>query len=267
MADACATCASVYNNPSELASEKPLLPGRYWPCCTRSICTRCLARNKRYASYCPYCQITTEPSLLPQGLKDPPAYSSFNDRNHHMVELEDEPDKDPPAYSKRETVQPLQKKRQDDEPAPDVLHFVTPNDSMHGLALAYGVPIDVLRKTNNVYSDHLLQGRRTVLIPGECYKGGVSLSPRPVEGEAEDAMKNKIRRWMMTCKVAEYDVAVMYLKQAEWDLQTAISAYQDDERWEKEHPMAAQKMTSKGKVVNRVGMRRFVGTDENGRLR
>jgi len=59
----------------------------------------------------------------------------------------------------------------------------------------------------------------------------------------------------------------MYLKQAEWDLQTAISAYQDDERWEKEHPMAAQKMTSKGKVVNRVGMRRFVGTDENGRLR
>ena len=43
-----------------------------------------------------------------------------------------------------------------------------------------------------------------MVIPGEYYKGGVSLSPRPVEGEEEEARKGKIRRWMVACKVAEW---------------------------------------------------------------
>lgn len=43
-----------------------------------------------------------------------------------------------------------------------------------------------------------------MVIPGEYYKGGVSLSPRPVEGEEEEARKGKIRRWMVACKVVEW---------------------------------------------------------------
>lgn len=78
-----------------------------------------------------------------------------------------------------------------------------PDDSVNALALAYGVPVNVLRKTNNIFSDHLIQGRKTILIPGEHYKGGVSLSPQPLEGEEEEIKKNKTRRWMMACKVAE----------------------------------------------------------------
>lgn len=74
---------------------------------------------------------------------------------------------------------------------------------MRSLALAYDVPIEALRKTNNVYSDHLVQARKTLLIPGEHYKGGVSLSPQPLESEEEEIKKNKLRRWMMACKVAE----------------------------------------------------------------
>lgn len=88
-------------------------------------------------------------------------------------------------------------------PAEDVLHFVAPGESMKSLALAYDVPIDALRKTNNIYSDHLVQARKTILIPGEYYKAGVSLSPRPLESEEEEIKKNKVRRWMMACKVAE----------------------------------------------------------------
>jgi len=90
-----------------------------------------------------------------------------------------------------------------DEPAPDVLHFVTPNDTPQSLSLAYAIPLNALRKTNNLFADHLLQGRKTVLIPGEYYKGGVSLSPQPLESEEEEIKKNKIRRWMVTCKVSE----------------------------------------------------------------
>ena len=86
----------------------------------------------------------------------------------------------------------------------DVLHFVDPShDSLSSLSLRYGVPSQALRRLNGLYADHLLAARRTVLIPGEFYKGGISLSPRPVDGEEEDARKVKIRRWMVACKVAE----------------------------------------------------------------
>ena len=34
-----------------------------------------------------------------------------------------------------------------------------------------------------------------------------------------------------------YDVAELYLKQADYDLEAAIAAYKEDEEWEKAHPM------------------------------
>lgn len=206
MDTSCATCAKSFDSPSKSLSEKPLLPGRYLYCCGRSICSRCLNQNKRYETYCPYCQITTEPSLLPQGLKDPPAYSSDDDRPTASSRTRFDTDRDDdelPAYSSHSYTRPPPEKSSNDEPAPDVLHFLTPNDSIHSLSLAYGVPMNALRNTNSIYSDRLLQGRRTILIPGEYYKGGVSLSPRPIEGEEQEARKNKIRRWMVACKVIE----------------------------------------------------------------
>lgn len=198
---ACCTCASIYSSPLEPLSEKPLLEGRRLECCNRSICARCLNQNKRYESYCPYCQISSEPSSLPQGLRDPPAYSSLDDRIPAPAEKEDE---NPPAYSAYREVQlPSEKALDQDKPAQDVLHFIAPTESLQSLALAYNVPLNALRRTNNIFADHLIQGRKTLLIPGEYYKGGVSLSPRPVEGEEEELKKSKIRKFMVACKVAE----------------------------------------------------------------
>ena len=56
-----------------------------------------------------------------------------------------------------------------------------------------------------------------------------------------------------------YDVALLYLKQTEWDLESAIEAYTDDEQWEKDHPLEAKQKIKKGKNVKDTGMRRFVG--------
>ena len=204
MPSSCCTCAQPYDSALDSASEKPLVLGRHLDCCGRSICSRCLNQNKRYETYCPYCQITTEPSLLPQGLRDPPAYSSL-DAKREREGRQDTPqaEEELPAYSAHQAVEaPAEKQNQ--QPAPDVLHFVNADDSMQSLGLAYGVPLNILRKTNNLYADHLLQARRTVLIPGEYYKGGVSLSPRPAEGEEEELRKQKIRRWMVAVKVSEY---------------------------------------------------------------
>lgn len=121
--------------------------------------------------------------------------------------------------------------------AEDTLHFLDhDHDTIASLSLRYGVPAHALRRTNNITSDHLLLGRRTVLIPGEYYKGGVSLSPRPIEGEDEERRKSKVRRFMTSAKVADYDIATLYLEQSGYDLATAVEAYFADEAWEREHP-------------------------------
>jgi hypothetical protein len=89
--------------------------------------------------------------------------------------------------------------------ADDVLHFLDhDHDSLTSLSLRYRVPVVALRKANNITSDHLLLARKTIIIPGEYYKAGVSLSPRPTEGEEEEKRKIIIRKWMVACKVSEW---------------------------------------------------------------
>lgn len=87
---------------------------------------------------------------------------------------------------------------------PDTLHFLDhAKDNMTSLSLRYDVPIVALRKANNITSDHLLVARRTIIIPGEHYPSGISLSPRPVEGEGEERRRYLVRRFMVGSKVAE----------------------------------------------------------------
>jgi hypothetical protein len=254
----CCTCATLLSSiPLSDESEKTRHPSRYVECCGRTICGPCLINNRRFESYCPFCQISTTDRSLPPGLKDPPTYSEPSNprpvRSKQYFELDE--DEEPPAYSTLVgQVSVNEKASQSEEPAEDVLHFLHhPHDSIASLALAYNVPAHILRQTNNLWSEHLLAARRTLIIPGAYYKGGVSLSPRPVEGEEEESRKAKVRRFMVACKVAEYDVAVIYLKQADDDLDRAVETYKADERWEKEHPLSngASESLTKGKTTPR----------------
>jgi hypothetical protein len=199
MSEACCTCAALLSSIPPTYDEKTEKPSQFerrLDCCGRAICARCLTDNPRFQNYCPYCQIATGPSALPaQGLRDPPTYSPPGEQT----------DDELPPYSANNALQPPSEKASTDaENAPDVLHFVDQNnDSILSLSLRYGVPAEALRRTNNLYADHLLAARRTILIPGELYKGGVSLSPRPLEGEEEEIKKTKLRKFMVKCKVAE----------------------------------------------------------------
>lgn len=205
--EACCTCASLLSSIPPTYDEKSEKPRpqheRRTACCGRAICARCITDNARFATYCPFCQVSETPSSLPQGLKDPPAYSppaspSIPNRSARPQLVDD----GLPPYDAHDPLKPTLEKQS--EPAPDVLHFVNPaHDTISSLSLRYGVPADALRRTNNLYSDHLILARRTILIPGEYYKAGVSLSPRPVEGEEEEVRKTKIRKWMVACKVSE----------------------------------------------------------------
>lgn len=209
--EACCTCATLLSSLPPSYDEKTEKPSpiheRRLECCGRAICSRCVTDNPRFATYCPFCQVSTAPSALPQGLRDPPPYEEGESRAANVTAGSHESNGDElPSYNSLDARPVVDDKtsRSNDEPAPDVLHFVNPDqDSIPTLAIRYGVPINALRRTNGLFSDNLLAARRTILIPGEFYKGGISLSPRPVEGEEEEIRKGKVRKWMVACKVAE----------------------------------------------------------------
>ncbi|KAI1433095.1 hypothetical protein GGR50DRAFT_537507 [Xylaria sp. CBS 124048] len=252
--EACCTCATPLTEVPRLGdSGKQFPPDRWLECCPRTICGRCIYNNHRFKSYCPYCQISQADNLLPPGLKDPPPYTASADTNETSKLA-------PPPYTPNPTYQEQGARNEkssapDEEQPEDILHFLDhTQDSINSLSLRYGVPAAVLRRANNIGSDHLLAGRRTIIIPGQYCKGGVSLSPRPIEGEEEEVRKAKIRRWMVGCKVHDYDVALLYLEQAGYDLQLATDTYFADEEWEQKYPRIAAK---KGKGILERGVNGF----------
>ncbi|MCJ1469029.1 hypothetical protein MMC07_007661 [Pseudocyphellaria aurata] len=243
-AEACGTCAKLLSAILPLYDEKTekyFAYDRQLECCGRFICGVCIAKNSRFALYCPFCQISTTPTALPQGLRDPPAYSPPSSPNATSFDRSPASVDKLPAYSSLDLDKSIlneKGKSLREGPAEDVLHFLDPlHDTILSLSLRYGVPQGVLRRTNGLFADHLLAARRTILIPGEFYKGGVSLSPQPIEGEEEEIRKAKVRRWMVACKVAEYNVALLYLEQSKYDLDAAVEAYLADDKWEREHPI------------------------------
>ena len=56
--------------------------------------------------------------------------------------------------------------------------------------------------------------------------------------------------------LCRYDVALLYLEQADYDLDAATEAYKEDERWEKEHPLQAS-AKGKGKGQQNHSRRKF----------
>lgn len=222
--------------------------------------------NNRFAHYCPYCQVSTAPSPLPPGLREPPSYTSLPTTRQKFASSAaggdgNGPSEAPPPYSP--TASPpssgpprvpgpassggSSSEKRPDDPPPDTLHFLHhPHDTIPSLSLRYGVPAPVLRAANSLPSDHLLPARRTVVIPGSHYPAGVSLSPRPPRGEDDEARTSKVRRFMTSCKVHDYDLALLYLEQAGYDLDDAVERWRDDERWERENPLADSASGTRG---------------------
>ncbi|EHK16668.1 uncharacterized protein TRIVIDRAFT_120125 [Trichoderma virens Gv29-8] len=250
----CSTCTgSLASSPPYSQDAASFPQDRRVECCSRVICAKCMQVSHNLMPLICHCMAQQHtPSPLPQGLRDPPLYTSVPGLGSRSIPASAPPPPykytdDAPAKGSKSTPELDEKAAQD-----DTLHFLDhDHDTVQSLSLRYGVPPAALRQRNNLTSDHLLVGRKTILIPGEFYKGGVSLSPRPVEGEEEERRKGKIRRFMTACKVADYDYAVLYMEQAGYDIDAAITAYMDDEAWERSHPnqrrnAEASKVKSRG---------------------
>lgn len=62
-----------------------------------------------------------------------------------------------------------------------------------------------------------------------------------------------------------YDVALLYLQQADYNLEDAITAFKADERWEKEHPLEAVRK-GKSKAPQSTGRRKWTFGGNGGGL-
>lgn len=254
--ESCCTCAAFLADtkvPYDTVNEKPVCRDRRLPCCGRTICATCLCNNSRFQTYCPFCQISSEPSALPaEGPRLPPSYGD-NESGSRPPDL-------PPAYDTlppRTLLSGSPSTIRPPENTEDTLHFLSPDDTLHSLSLAYEVPQSILRKHNNIFSDSLLVARKFILIPASHYNGP-SLST-PLDPEEEER-KNRVRRWMMATKCPEYKMAQLYLKGSQYNLEIAIEAFKADEQWEKDHPIKG-----KGKQVGHSG-RRLFGSSLAGQL-
>ncbi|KAK0737041.1 hypothetical protein B0T21DRAFT_410508 [Apiosordaria backusii] len=280
--EACCTCATLLSTissrplpPSDVSSEKPVsddedgrdqkLYHQRLSCCARIICADCISKNPRFLTYCPYCQSSGRSSSSSSSPNHTRSVTvSLPPPEPEIQEAEDTDDDTPPPYTElppaytssslssfnpptpiSSTKSPSQDEEEEGE---DILHFLTPHDSIPSLSLLYHIPHSLLRSYNNLTSDHLLPARRAILIPAShCKKGTVSLSPRPHEGEEEEARKGKIRRWMVATKEHDYDIAVTYLEGAGYDFQEALSRYRDDVEWERANPMRKGDVKKKGR--------------------
>lgn len=157
--------------------------------------------------------------------------------------LVDEAQEEPPAYSEA----PTGSGRRGGE-GEDVTHHLRPEDTVQSISLAYGVPLQVLRTHNGLYSDHLLSARYTLLIPASHYQGP-SLSAEPVESEEERERKARLRRFMMRTKCTDYGMSEVYLRDAKDDLEKAVAKWEDDEKWERENPMKKSNGSSRRRGV------------------
>ncbi len=175
-------------------------------CCSRFVCAKCMRNNPRMADYCVLCQLPIAANY------EPPIYD------------------DPPPYA------PISVERSHKEGETSCVHYVRPSDTLTSLSLAYTTSARLLRAENHIYSDHLLQARSFIVIPGYS---GPSLSPNPDKDEED---KVRLKKFMVATKCTDYEMAKVYVTSSTTSksLEDAIARYRADSEWTRGHAKSVQ---------------------------
>lgn len=165
------------------------------PCCGRFVCRLCVRASPRYGQYCVLCQLP---------ILDTPPYSAGSSSGLDEDSLPpgyDDATASVPRYDGRGLGADLKSGVYGNEKrAAGVQHYVRKDDTVSGLSLAYKVDAAVIRKANNIFADHLLQGKAWIVIPGAT----VSLSTEPA---ADEEQKVRLKKFMVQTRCADYDMA------------------------------------------------------------
>src|SRR5271156_194334 len=170
-----------------------------------------LQAKPRLEDYCPRCQLryTDDPSKTPFS-PVPPSYESLL----------------PPYSLSPHPNVPLQ-----DSKGPGCIHYLRHNDTLIGLSLMYKIPLQDIRRANNLFgNDNLMHARHYVFIPGYH---GPSLSREPEEPEEVEIRKIALKRFQLISKCVDYKMATIYMENSGWNIEAAVEKYNDDIAWEK----------------------------------
>ncbi|CAB4401196.1 unnamed protein product [Rhizophagus irregularis] len=223
----CLICHVLFASVSSL--ETPFLT----KCCNRWVCDSCLEQNRRYYSYCPFCQeisITysntsyTDCSLPTY---EEVIYNDLNKPNNTLNYFNEKSDK-----------------KLDEKSNYSAIHYVKKDDTLIGLAFSYGVEIADIRKANRLFDNNII-ARSTLIIPNYV---GPSLSEKFSE---EEEKKMLVKRFQIRSKCIDPIEAKFYMEQSNYNIENAAQLYRDDILWEMQHPMKekVKSKNNKRKVV------------------
>ncbi|GES77457.1 carbohydrate-binding module family 50 protein [Rhizophagus clarus] len=205
----CLICHVLFASVSSF--ESPFLT----KCCNRWVCDGCLEQNKRYYSYCPFCQ---EVSITyRKRSNDTTTYTDCSLPTYEEVIYND---------------------------LNNAIHYVKKDDTLIGLAFKYGVEIADIRKANRLFDNNII-ARSTLIIPNYV---GPSLSEKFSE---EEEKKMLVKRFQVRSKCIDPIEAKFYMEHSNYNIENASQLYRDDLLWEMQHPMKekVKSKNNKRKVV------------------
>ena len=92
-----------------------------------------------------------------------------------------------------------------------------------GLSLLYKVPMEDIRKKNNLHgNDNLIYARHFLIIPG--YKGE-SLNGKPGDNEETEMRKVALKRFQLLSKCVDYDMARIYMETSKWNIEDVLNTW------------------------------------------
>ncbi|KAI8807144.1 hypothetical protein BJ742DRAFT_813601 [Cladochytrium replicatum] len=153
-----------------------------------------------------------------------------------LEDLPDYTDADPQsaaAIAKLATLEAKKSFREDQSdatPSAGFWHTVTTKDTLVGISLRYGVPLDDLRRANRIFSstDDII-ARARLFIPGS------NRTPPPSEEDPELRNKTLVKRFQIVSKCVDVDEAWAYMRASDFDLNAALETYWADVNWEKQN--------------------------------
>lgn len=111
-------------------------------------------------------------------------------------------------------------------------HHVQTTDTLQGISLRYGIPVDDIKKINKLFNASSLISRRFIYV--KTSKDITSLPP-PIETSEEQRKRQMVSKFVSIGKDSSKEEARAYLESNNWDLAAALKEYDGDRNWEKTH--------------------------------
>jgi len=137
-------------------------------------------------------------------------------------------------HNKQRELEDKEKKRSEEER--ELLeqgyfkHHVQTTDTLQGISLRYGIPVDDIKRVNKLFNASSLISRRFIYV--KTSKDVTSLPP-PIETSEEQRKRQMVSKFLNIGMDSSKEEARAYLESNNWDLTAALKEYDADRIWER----------------------------------